>query len=305
MYPRLAPLAVIALSAPALAGGLPDLWGHWPLDETGGVLAIDAARGYYGEYLGSPVLGLPGSVDPCHNTGVGFDGADDRVLMAGSSDALNMGTDSLSVVVRFRKTSGSARAMKLINKGCTVAGTPSNAGYALRIRDGVIEFHFSDSGPFTSVATDEPAVGAWHFVAGVLDRDGGEARLYLDPTDKSPAATEPIAGLGALDTNIEFAIAALDRTPAGSPSEHFEGEIDDVKIYRGALTGEQVLGLYEDQPCQADLAAPFGLLDLADVLGFIDAFLDGDDAADLAAPCGVLDLEDANAFVTVFVGGCG
>lgn len=54
----------------------------------------------------------------------------------------------------------------------------------------------------------------------------------------------------------------------------------------------------------ADLAEPFGVLDLADVQAFLAAFTGGDMLADLAEPFGVLDLADVQAFIASFVAGC-
>jgi glucose/arabinose dehydrogenase len=54
----------------------------------------------------------------------------------------------------------------------------------------------------------------------------------------------------------------------------------------------------------ADIAAPFGVLDLGDVNGFIGAFVAQDPAADIAAPFGVFDLADLQAFIAAFTGGC-
>lgn len=54
----------------------------------------------------------------------------------------------------------------------------------------------------------------------------------------------------------------------------------------------------------ADLAEPFGVLDLGDVQAFIAAFTGGDLAADIAAPFGVLDLADVQTFISAFTGGC-
>lgn len=54
----------------------------------------------------------------------------------------------------------------------------------------------------------------------------------------------------------------------------------------------------------ADIAAPFGVLDLGDVNGFIGAFVAQDAAADIAAPFGVFDLADLQAFIAAFTGGC-
>jgi len=56
--------------------------------------------------------------------------------------------------------------------------------------------------------------------------------------------------------------------------------------------------------CPADLAEPFGVLDLADINAFAAGFVAGDPAGDLAEPFGVLDLADINAFISSFVSGC-
>lgn len=293
-----------SFSAQALSGGAPPgSWAHWGLNETEGTLAFDAANGYYGTYLGEPTLGLPGAFNPCSNFAVGLDGVDDSVRMDGFGTSLNMGVDSFTVVARFRKTSSSTSSMKIFNKGMTFVGTPPNNGYALRILSGNLEFHWSDGGPtFSSISVPEPTVDEWHFVAGVIDRDAGVARLHVDPSDALPTAMVPVLGLGSLDTNIEFAIGALDRTIFGVVTERFVGEIDHVTIYRTALTGEQVLALAT--PCTADLAAPFGLLDLSDVTAFVQAFVASQATADLALPCGVFDLDDLIAFVVAFEAGC-
>lgn len=55
--------------------------------------------------------------------------------------------------------------------------------------------------------------------------------------------------------------------------------------------------------CLADLAEPFGLLDLADVNAFAQAFLASDMLADLDGN-GLLDLSDVNLFVSAFLAGC-
>ncbi|MEM1186315.1 MAG: GC-type dockerin domain-anchored protein [Planctomycetota bacterium] len=54
----------------------------------------------------------------------------------------------------------------------------------------------------------------------------------------------------------------------------------------------------------ADIAPPFGVLDLGDVDAFITAFLGGDLLADVAPPFGVLDLGDIDTFINSFFAGC-
>jgi len=58
-------------------------------------------------------------------------------------------------------------------------------------------------------------------------------------------------------------------------------------------------------PCNAaDIAAPAGVLDLADVDAFTGAFTSGDPAADIAVPFGFNDLSDIDAFIDLFQAGC-
>jgi hypothetical protein len=60
-----------------------------------------------------------------------------------------------------------------------------------------------------------------------------------------------------------------------------------------------------DPSCNvADLAEPFGLLDLADIVAFATAFAAQNPAADLSEPFGVFDLDDIVAFITAFEAGC-
>ncbi len=54
----------------------------------------------------------------------------------------------------------------------------------------------------------------------------------------------------------------------------------------------------------ADIAEPFGVLDLTDINTFIAGFTTQDPVADVAQPFGVWDLSDVNAFVGGFVAGC-
>lgn len=54
----------------------------------------------------------------------------------------------------------------------------------------------------------------------------------------------------------------------------------------------------------ADLAEPYAILDLADVLAFVAGFGALDPTSDLAEPLGVFDLADVLAFVALFSEGC-
>lgn len=60
-----------------------------------------------------------------------------------------------------------------------------------------------------------------------------------------------------------------------------------------------------DEPCSpADVAEPFGQIDLADVQTFMTDFQSDSPAADLVAPFGTLDLSDVQTFLFSFAAGC-
>lgn len=58
-----------------------------------------------------------------------------------------------------------------------------------------------------------------------------------------------------------------------------------------------------DLTCFADIAPPFGLVDLSDITAFVSAFLSNDPAID-ADRNGLFDLADISAFVASFTAGC-
>jgi len=81
--------------------------------------------------------------------------------------------------------------------------------------------------------------------------------------------------------------------------------MDDADVI--ALSGPSGEGIFDlgGGGCNdADVAEPFGVLDLADIAAFVSAFTTQDPLADLAEPFGVFDLADLSAFVGAFTGGC-
>lgn len=87
---------------------------------------------------------------------------------------------------------------------------------------------------------------------------------------------------------------AGDGTPLGAFAS--AGEL-------GGQRPNQML-LTELPACGADVALPFGVLDLSDVDAFIAGFVAGGPQADLAPPAGVLDLSDIDAFIAQYLAGC-
>lgn len=87
----------------------------------------------------------------------------------------------------------------------------------------------------------------------------------------------------------------------------FTGAITDVEApavegvrWRARTVGAELRLI---AACTADLAAPFGVLDLNDIAAFVTGFQSGDPIADLDGN-GVFDLTDIGLFVGPFTGGC-
>lgn len=122
--------------------------------------------------------------------------------------------------------------------------------------------------------------------------DGGETlgfaldtgwRLDLTWTDFEPVVLPP-------DGATTLRITLSGRLDCGTFIDTY---FDAVSVTRG------VVGCNT-----ADVAAPFGCLDIADVVAFLQRFGARDPAADLAAPFGAFDIADVVAFLQVFGAGC-
>jgi hypothetical protein len=113
----------------------------------------------------------------------------------------------------------------------------------------------------------------------------------------------------AIDTWHEFVIplardADWTRTETGTPdlSETHAIELHaDTWGYGFTLWLDGVR--FTPRSCPADLAPPFGMLDLADIVAFVQWFQAGNPIADIDAN-GLYDLSDINEFIGGFVAGC-
>jgi hypothetical protein len=84
--------------------------------------------------------------------------------------------------------------------------------------------------------------GQWHLVAGV--RTATSVALYVDGTQ---VATAPISASYSSDSgNAELQIGNLNACPRG-----FNGSLDDLRLYAGALTQSEIAALAQTQSCAA------------------------------------------------------
>lgn len=118
-------------------------------------------------------------------------------------------------------------------------------------------------------------------------------KTYSSPTDAWVTDSVEIDGATGVD-DFFFRFVAEDQ----GADNTMEAGIDAVSV--GVLTCDD-----SNPGCNAaDVAAPFGVLDLGDINGFVSAFTSQDPIADIAAPFGVFDLGDLGLFVSEFLAGC-
>lgn len=164
--------------------------------------------------------------------------------------------------------------------------------------------HLSDAEPVPGVDTnagrfwyDGPRpydlfnVGSFPHAAspwGLLDGSGGENEWLDDEWDP-------------WIPRRDFGLRRGTNAFVGYP--HLDDPIGMVRVGYFAWT-DRGFRLSSASPCVPDLEPEFGLLDLADVVAFVEAYVAGDPAADLAPPFGHVGEEDTVGFAEAFVVGC-
>lgn len=214
--------------------------GYWKLDEGSGTTAFDSSgNNNHGTLINGPTW-----VNGKYGKALSFDGLDDSVQVP-DSNSLDI-AEKITISAWIRAVPGTD-IMEIVDKGDS--DNPAYMGYALRIsRDndqippsagpnerGRANFAIFLTGlPFPNNA---PYINSWtrvddnnwHFVAATYD--GTAMRMYVD------GVLETIFNVsGTLYTNDYF--LSLGQARGGGRS--FRGIIDEVKIYKGVLSAEEI-----------------------------------------------------------------
>lgn len=153
-------------------------------------------------------------------------------------------------------------------------------------------------------------------ITGIANIEFGDGAVFEAATSAAGVGDRLALSGGSVDLGGSVEVL-LSYVPAvndqfniiGAPA--INGLFDDVFVTLGSLPSNiDVRLVYTPTTvdvkfvCIADLAEPFGVLDLQDVNAFVQAFVAQDPLADIAEPIGVFDLSDLNAFVVGFLGQC-
>ncbi|MFA7233171.1 MAG: LamG-like jellyroll fold domain-containing protein [Terrimicrobiaceae bacterium] len=242
------------------------LWGEWKFDEGGGTTAADSTG-----------LTASGTLTNQPQWSQGFDGrggmsfggfqseggTNAYVTMGNPADrSLDFGSESFSIALWVKYTDGTfppgQNGRRIISKG----HHGFNPGYTIvlagdgRIWTGIGATQGGASQALFFHTVPEYNDGKWHHVAAVFDRQNSTARIYVDGAAQE-LAKETTTG-GGIDpqdpTVINYpTLANLSATRTDMPltvSSHmgvydfFKGEVDEVRFYRKAITGQEEQALY-------------------------------------------------------------
>jgi len=215
---------------------------YFPLNETSGTTASNDIQGYATAQNFTPTWGI-GKIDNCVTIPVSPTNA---AFVQAHYDAISLGAESFSVEMWF-KSDGGAFDWYLIHKGSHVANTTtgatgkwfgiqynkigSNDRLTWGIDDNVTKTDLNITGSTYFNNT-------WHHLVCIRDVEADAIKTYVDGVLKG-SKTDATGNIGQTEnlvlgnTNVNFVNA-------------FGGSIDEVSIYKGALTAEEVLENYNN-----------------------------------------------------------
>jgi hypothetical protein len=219
----------VAIGKPEISEG--GLIGHWRLDETSGLFIDSSVSGNNGTGNGG-VAYASGSGKVLN--AAGFDGVDDYISMG--DVATFAGLDAITVSI-WIKTSGSSGETQFFNKSACAGASEFELFYGWPTANGSPNFNLELSGSadvWTGQGSYAVNDGQWHMITGTWS-DGSNLRLYIDGELE---VNGPVGNGTILDRIHPLSIGAC------SNNYHFEGQLDDARIYNRALSASEINALY-------------------------------------------------------------
>ena len=171
---------------------------------------------------------------------VRLDGVDDRLETSVADAALDLARTA-TIEMWFKVDGsgaldfGAAAWMSLLHKG---GGAANNRQYALWLNENGRLVFASDGTNQVQSATGVVRPGEWYHVTGVMDRDHGAMRLYVNGelVANSTIGTGNAPGAG---TTLYVGDTHGD-TPDGAAATRFNGWVDEVRVWKVVRTDSQI-----------------------------------------------------------------
>ena len=208
-----------------------------PLDDPPGEKVFKNAMdpGHHGTCSGGscPIAGVNGRV----NQAARFEAAEDDHLSIANGPA-NRLTNNFTVAAWIRPDSVSG-----VQRIVATANTVSNNGWGFGLNGSGLRFTTWGVKDY-----DAPGIGLqdgrWTHLAAVMDAQN-TVSFYVDG---QLVVTDTHTAPGVADTDDPLLIGATTSLDSATPVEKFGGRIDDVHVYRTALTGSEIRQLYDRAP---------------------------------------------------------
>ena len=227
-----------------------DIAARWPLDETSGLTAVDIIAGNNGTYRNGVSLNR---IAACANTGNGvyFDGLDDFVEIAHSADYL-LDEGTVTLWARIDALGADEGLFSKDSNGFDTGGhlriaVQPGGNVEVRLQSTTTNY-FVTSAPISATTWFHVAF-SWGPDGMALSIDGGVP--VTDPYTGGLGTTS--GGAGNFEPIALGAGTTLSDDLLVTPTDwHFNGYLDDVRIYDGALSQSEIIAL-------ASCAPPVGL----------------------------------------------
>lgn len=216
--------------------------GWWKLDECQGTTINDSSGNGYSGTLTIGATGTNTSAGTCtgsageawkdgqigrYNSGLDVDGTDDNGSIAGlSSFSFNSFTTSAWV----KPSSGATSRIFSQQSGATV--------WLMGVSGSQLSYNGSDDGGLITMGPDIVSDGQWHHVAITRDTTNTLITFYVDGKNVGTTASGP-------NSYVIAAALSLFRH-AGSDTQYYTGQVDDLRIYNYPLTSTQIKQVYNN-----------------------------------------------------------
>ncbi|MES2983081.1 MAG: sulfatase-like hydrolase/transferase [Verrucomicrobiota bacterium] len=202
-----------------------DYW--FPFNQSSGFSATEAGGGVTATLSGFTSTTAPW-VSGKSDRAIAFDGIDDEVAIDGFTGVLGTGARTCALWVKTTAT----------NSPLIAWGSSTSGGKWVFLLDPTGRPRVEITGGYT-VGTTPVNDGQWHHVACTFANDGtpnaNDVKLYLD------GALQPVSDSSAQAMNT--AADGSVKIGADAQSRYFSGTLDDVRIYRRALSPGEIADL--------------------------------------------------------------
>ncbi|MEZ6016694.1 MAG: LamG domain-containing protein [Planctomycetota bacterium] len=208
-----------------------DLVAHFPLDDTGPNAVDVSGNNLVGVYSGG-TQSRPGAAAGT-GTSVGFNGAGDHIEVFGDP-VLDQLLNDFSVSVWFKATTITPGGA--INRIFGNQGPGGSWSFGIKGDQG---FRFTTHAVLDYDIAATLVAGQWYHLALTMDFQN-DVTFYLDGVNIGAVAGTNQARV----PNPSYIIGAWN--PPGTIPEFYNGDLDDLQVYVGALSGAEIQQLYSN-----------------------------------------------------------